>query len=116
MSLKIRYVDGKTNQVLRETILDNEDMQAFEYIAYDVMDWIDNCFQNRIRQAIDTICEEALGGCPDVILSDSDKSDLAPKIGIVGKVKEISPELKKEIVRKATFKSGKERTENPEGR
>jgi len=114
MGLKITYSNTETNEVLRETTLDDDDMQAFEYVAYNVIDWIDNAFQNRARQAIDTVCDEALGNCPDVILSDSDKSDLAPKIGIVGKVKEIPVDIKKEIVRKSSFKSGKERIGNPE--
>jgi|TARA_Y100000310_G_C20426651_1_gene689412 hypothetical protein len=110
MGIKISYTDTNTGNVLRETILDNEEVEAFNYVAADVIDWIDNCFQNRARQAIDEICERALGTDRGVILTDTDKTSLAPQIGIVAKVKQISIPLKKEIVRKATFDSAKERT------
>jgi len=114
MGLKITYTDTGTNDVLRETVLDDDEVRAFEYIAYSVIDWIDNCFQNRARQAIDTVCEEALRVDDEVVvLGDADKSDLAPRIGVVDKVKKIPVDLKKEIVRKAVFESAKERTDKP---
>ena len=58
MGIKISYTDTGSNEVLRETILDDVDVEAFEYIAASALDWIDNCFQNRVRQAIDEICEK----------------------------------------------------------
>jgi len=115
MGIKITYTDTSSNDVLRETVLDDDEVRAFEYIAYSVIDWIDNCFQNRARQAIDTVCEEALGSSPDVILSDTDKADLAPRIGIVAMARHIDVDIKKEIVRKAVFESSKERTDRPIG-
>jgi len=114
MGLKITYTDTGSNEVLRETALDDDDMQAFEYVAYNVMDWIDNCFQNRVRRAIDQVCEEALGKNEEVALEANDKKKLASKIGIVAKAKEIPVDLKKEIVRRATFKSAKDRTDKSE--
>jgi cobyric acid synthase len=111
MAIEITYTDTTSNAILRKTILDDDEIKAFEFVAYDVKDWIDNCFQNRARQAIDEVVGEALGDNSDVVLSDLDKTNLASKIGIVVKAKQIPILLKKEIVRKATFESVKEKTD-----
>ena len=113
MGLKITYTDLETNEVLRETELDNDEVNAFEYVAYNVIDWIDNCFQNRARMAINQVCEEALGESQNVVLKDSDKKSIAATTGIIVKVRDIDISAKKEIVKKAVFESAKERTVKP---
>ncbi len=113
MGLKISYTDTETNEVLRETTLDDDEMKAFSFIAYDAMDWIDNCFQNRARVAINEVCKEALGNNPDVILKDTDRKSIGTRVGIFGNVKEIPVDVKKEIIRKSVFESAKKRTDKP---
>ena len=112
MGIKITYTDTDTGTVLRETELDEAEKQAFEYVAYNVVDWIDNCFQNRARQAINEVVTEALGTDTKVTLSDSDKTNLASRIGVVDS-KSIPIADKKEIVIKSVFESAKERTNKP---
>jgi|TARA_B100002003_G_C13786326_1_gene389059 hypothetical protein len=109
MGIKITYSDTDSNEVLRETTLDSVDIQAFEYVALSPMDWIDNCFQNRARQAIDEVCGRALSNDADIILSDADKATIAAKVGIVTSIKQIPVEIKKDIVNRATFDSAETR-------
>tara|TARA_Y100000296_G_C5016342_1_gene177611 strand:+ start:59 stop:409 length:351 start_codon:yes stop_codon:yes gene_type:complete len=113
MGIKITYTDTDTGAVLRETELDEAEKQAFEYVACSVVDWIDNCFQNRARQAINEVVVEALGTDTKVTLSDSDKTNLASRIGVVNDPKSILIADKKEIVIKSVFESAKERTNKP---
>ena len=113
MGIKITYTDTDTGTVLRETELDEAEKQAFEYVACSVVDWIDNCFQNRARQAINEVVVEALGTDTKVTLSDSDKTNLASRIGVVNDSKSIPIADKKEIVIKSVFESAKERTNKP---
>jgi hypothetical protein len=112
MGIKISYTDTGSNEVLRETILDDVDVEAFEYVAASALDWIDNCFQNRVRQAIDEICEKGLGADDsEVVLSVTDKKTIASKAGLVAKARELPVDIKKDIVKKATFDSAKIRSQ-----
>ena len=115
MGIKITYTDTITGNVMRETTLDDEDVKAFEYVAYNPLEWIDNCFQNRARQAIDEVVGEALGNNKDVVITDADKTAIAAKVGVVAKVKDIDVVNKKDIVRKANFDSAKTKTDRIEG-
>jgi|TARA_Y100000310_G_C20578126_1_gene761513 hypothetical protein len=114
MGLKITYTDTATGSVLRETTLDDDEVKAFEYVAYDPIDWIDNCFQNRARQAVDEVVEEALGRDEKITIKDADMNSALKGIGIVAKVKDIPVKAKKDIVKKSTFETAKERTDKPQ--
>tara|TARA_B100000315_G_C14477905_1_gene541505 strand:- start:205 stop:564 length:360 start_codon:yes stop_codon:yes gene_type:complete len=112
MGIKIIYMDTGSNEVLRETILDDVDVEAFEYVTVNTMDWIDNCFQNRVRQAIDEICEKSLASDnSEVVLSVTDKKAIVSKAGLVARARELPVNIKKDIVKKATFDSAKIRSQ-----
>jgi len=110
MGLKLTYSDTITGEVLRETVLDDEDVRAFKFIADDPVEWMDNAFKHRIKLAINEVCTEAIGNNDKVILNETDKNDISSKVGLVTNVNSMPENRKKEIVKKAAYKTARERT------
>ena len=78
-----------------------------------IQEWIDNAIQNKARQCIDTVCEQALSDPGDTILTVEEKRGIVKALAdsgrIISTVKQMPEAIKLLIVAAARVKSAAER-------
>jgi len=87
--------------------LTDEEEKALLYVAYDVQEWAENAVRNRIRQAADQICTEAIEDETDTILTAQQKQQLRTALDNAGinlvTVSKIPVNIKRAIVAAANI-------------
>lgn len=92
--------------------LSEEQEKALLTDMISVQDWIDNAIQNKARQMIDSVCEQALNDHSNTILTVAEKQDVVTSLASAGSiittVKQMPEAVKMMIVQKARVKSAAE--------
>ncbi len=121
MAIKITYSDAGTEQVYAELTVSDEQVKALSTDMVSstpevvFLDWLNNAIENKARQMIDKICEEALGSGSEKVepLSASQKQQIAAALSTEGviltSVKQMPRSIKDQIIEMAKIKTAAER-------
>lgn len=90
-----------------------EEEKALLTDTISIQEWIDNAIHNKARQCIDTVCQQALSGDDETILTKAEKREIVRALATEGKiistVKQMPVGIKHQIVQKAKVESAAER-------